>query len=159
MKKIDETGLKLCKVQAQLFAASVSLAECSSAVFLRRFMNSNVAKRMDDGSFLFESDTKESIAAEIEEEFGKTAYGKVIYAEDELYWMGYLYRYWCCTYGKSSRQVYRIIKPGELRELFFPYHSLDTGAAIERILEAKNIRQDDMTASGVDILRRITNRA
>ncbi len=159
MKKIDETGLKLCKAQAELFAASVSLAECSSAVFLRRFMNSKVAKRMDDGSFLFESDTKESIASEIEEEFGKTDYGKVKYAENELYWMGYLYRYWCCTYEKTSRQVYRIIKPGELRKLFFPYHSLDTGAAIERILEAKNISQDDLTARGVEILRRITSRA
>lgn len=159
MKQMDETGLKLCKAQAELFAASVSLAGCSSAVFLRRFMNSNVAKRMDDGSFLFESDTKESIAAEIEEEFGKTDYGKVKYGENELYWMGYLYRYWCYTYEKTSRQVYRIIKPCELRELFFPYHSLDTGAAIERILEAKNIRQDDMTARGVEILRRITSRA
>lgn len=156
MKKMDETGKKLCKAQAELFVSSIELAECSSAIFLRRFMYSSVAKRMDDGSYLFESSTNQSLIAEIEEEFGKTSYGKVKYSENELYWMGYLYRYWCYTYEKTSKQVYRIIKPTELRALYFPYHSLDNSAAIERILEAKNIREEDMTKRGVAILRRIS---
>ena len=156
MKTMDEIGNKLCRAQAELFVSSISLTNCSSPVFLRRFMNSSAAKRMDDGSFLFESSTNESIVAEIEEEFGKSDYGKVKFTENELYWMGYLYRYWCYTYEKTSRQVYRIIKPSELRELFFPYHSLDNAAAIERILEAKNSREEDMTKRGVEILRRIS---
>ena len=155
MKTMDETGLKLCRAQAELFVSSLSLTDCSSAVFLRRFMNSSAAKRMDEGSFLYEASTNESIIAEIEEEFGKTDYGKIKYTENELYWMGYLYRYWCYTYEKTSRQVYRIIKPTELRELFFPYHSLDNAAAVERILEAKNSREQDLTERGVEILRRI----
>ena len=157
MKTMDEAGLKLCRAQAELFVSSITMTTCSSAVFLRRFMNSSVAKRMDNGSFLFESSTDQSVLAEIEEEFGKTDYGKVKFSENELYWIGYLYRYWCYTYEKSSKQVYRIIKPTELRGLFFPYHSLDTGAAIERILEAKNSREEDMTERGVEILRRLNN--
>ncbi len=155
MRTIDEMGNKLCRAQAELFVSTITLTNCSSAVFLRRFMYSAVAKRMDYGSFLFEASTNESILSEIEEEFGKTQYGKVKYTENELYWMGYLYRYWCYTYEKTSRQVYRIIKPTELRELFFPYHSLDNAAAIERILEAKNSREEDMIERGVEILRRI----
>ena len=78
------------------------------------------------------------------------------FTENELYWMGYLYRYWCYTYEKTSKQVYRIIKPTELRKLFFPYHSLDNAAAIERILEAKNSREEDLTQRGVEIFRRIS---
>ncbi|MBQ1552456.1 MAG: hypothetical protein IIZ66_02820, partial [Clostridia bacterium] len=66
-------------------------------------------------------------------------------------------RYWCYTYEKTSRQVYRIIKPTELRELFYPYHTLDVAAAVERILEAKNGREEDLTKRGVEILRRISN--
>jgi len=155
MKAMDELGRKLCKAQAELFVSSISLTECSSAVFLRRYMNSAAAKRMDDGSYLFESSTGASVIAEIDEEFGKTTYGTEKYSENELYWMGYLYRYWCYTYEKTSKQVYRIIKPPELRKLFFPYHSLDTGAAIERILEAKSCREEDLTKRGVGILRRI----
>ena len=156
MKTMDEIGNKLCKAQAELFVSSISLTNCSSAFFLRRFMNSSAARRFDDGSFLFEASTNESVIAEIEEEFGKSNYGKVKFTENELYWMGYLYRYWCYTYEKTSKQVYRIIKPTELRELFFPYHSLDNAAAIERIIEAKNCREEDLIERGVEILRRIT---
>ena len=157
MKLMDEIGLKLCKTQAELFVSSITLTDCSSAVFLRRFMNSAVAKRMDEGGFIFEATTNESVVSEIDEEFGKTDYGKVKFSENEMYWMGYLYRYWCYTYEKTSKQVYRIIKPTELRELFFPYHSIDNAAAIERILEAKNSREEDLTERGVAILRRLSN--
>ena len=88
---------------------------------LIRSMNSSVAERMDKGFFPFEASSNISVISEIEEEFGKTNYGKVKFSENEMYWMGYLYRYWCYTYGRTSKQVYRIIKPTELRTLFFPY--------------------------------------
>ena len=157
MIQIDEIGNKLCKAQAKIFEASLSETSCSSAVFLRRYMNSDFAGRMDEGSYLFESNSEKSAIDEIEQQFGKSEYGKIRYSENELYWMGYLYRYWCYTYKKSSKQVYKIIKPAELRELFFSYHTLDTAAAIERILEAKNRREEDMTKRGVEILRKIIN--
>lgn len=54
-------------------------------------MNSLVAKRMDKGSFLFESSTSESIFAEIEEEFGEIEYGKAKFSDIEIYWIGYIY--------------------------------------------------------------------
>ena len=47
MKEKDERGLKICRAQANLFVASLTLTECNSAVFLRRFMNSSVVERMD----------------------------------------------------------------------------------------------------------------
>lgn len=124
---------------------------------LIRSMNSSVAERMDKGFFPFEASSNISVISEIEEEFGKTNYGKVKFSENEIYWMGYLYRYWCYTYGKTSKQVYRIIKPSELRTLFFPYHSLDCSAAIERILEAKGQNEEDYIEKGVVILRRLIN--
>ena len=155
MKEMDEMGLKICRAQANLFVASLTLTECSSPVFLRRFMNSSVAGRMDKGFFLFEASSNVSVISEIEEEFGKTNYGKVKFSENEMYWMGYLYLYWCYTYGRTSKQVYRIIKPTELRTLFFPYHSLDCSAAIERILEAKGKNEEDSIEKGVAILRRL----
>ena len=39
MKKIDEEGLKLCALQAEVFAASLTVTQCSSLIFIRRFMN------------------------------------------------------------------------------------------------------------------------
>ena len=155
MRAFDEIGLKLSRMQAELFVLSASKLECSSPIFLRRFMLSKVAARMDQDGFLYESCTVDGILQEIEEEFGATNYGKEKYSTEELYWIGYLYRYWCYTYEKSSKQVYKLMKPKELRGLYYPYHSLDPAQAIERILESKNLGEEDLTQKGVEILRRI----
>ena len=110
---------------------------------------------MDQDGFLYEACTSDGILQEIEEEFGATNYGREKYSTEELYWMGYLYRYWSYTYEKSSKQVYKLMKPKELRGLYYPYHSLDPAQAIERILESKNLGEEDLTQKGVEILRRI----
>lgn len=155
MRKIDETGLKLCKIQAEVFEHSASREECSSLIFIRRFMNSQVAQRMDTGGFLFESCEIDQVFEEINTQFGKSFYGKEKYHESELYWIGYIYRYWSYTQQKTSKQLYRAVKPKELRSLYYPYHSLDPSQAIERIEEAKNIDDNDMIKKGVKILRDI----
>ncbi len=55
MKKMDHYGLKLCQFQAQLFQNSIDQTDCSSGIFIRRFMNSDLAKRMDKDGFLFDA--------------------------------------------------------------------------------------------------------
>lgn len=56
-----------------------------------------------------------------------------------------------------SSQVYKIIKPKELRELFFAYHTMDPSQAIERILEAKGypINEEEELKRQYEIFRRI----
>ena len=75
MKQIDLNGLDLCKIQAKIFEESLNEFTGSSAVFIRRFMNSKVAQRMDNVSFLFESDNTKNLFIEIDEEFGNSSYG------------------------------------------------------------------------------------
>lgn len=158
MKIIDENGLKLCKIQGEVFRQSCLETKCSSLIFIRRYMNSAVAGRMDDGGFLYEACDEKGVFEEINFEFGESSYGKEKFSEEELYWMGYIYRYWCYTYDKSSKQLYNIIKPKELRGLYYPYHSLDPAQAIERILEAKGMLEEDLTLKGVDLFRRLLNK-
>ncbi len=158
MKKIDEEGLKLCALQAEVFADSLTATQCSSLVFIRRFMNSEVAARMDRNGFLLEACDVTSIFNEVEAQYGPTSYGKERYGREELYWLGYLYRYWTYTYEKSSKQVYKQMKPKNLRKLYYPYHSLDPAQAIERILESSGSKEEDYTEKGVQILRGILNR-
>ena len=47
MKKMDEYGKKLCSFQAELFKESVVQQACSSKIFIRRFMKSELAERID----------------------------------------------------------------------------------------------------------------
>lgn len=159
MKKIDEEGLKLCALQADVFVASLDVVPCSSPIFIRRFMNSQVASRMDRRGFLLEASDVGSILNEVSLQYGQTSYGRERYGREELYWLGYLYRYWAYTYEQSSKQVYKQIKAKELRKLYYPYHSLDPAQAIERILESSRVvGEEDYTERGVKILREILER-
>ena len=138
MKKIDKDGLLLCELQAKTFEMSIDATEVSSEIFIRRFMNSQISKSIDSCEILQTNMQAKDILERIEEQYGKSNYGSKRYTKNELYWIGYIYRYFSYTYEKSSVQIYNIVKPKELRALFLPYHTLDPSQAIERILEAKN---------------------
>lgn len=143
MRKIDRDGLLICELQAKSFEMSADFATVSSEIFIRRFMNSKVAILMDTGDILQLNIHAKDVIDRIEEEYGNSKYGSIKYTKNELFWIGYIYRYYSYTYELSSVQVYKIIKPKELRGLFLPYHTMDPAQAIERILEAKNLLFDE----------------
>lgn len=157
MKEMDNYGLKLCQFQAELFQKSIGETKCSSKIFIRRFMLSDVAKRMDKVGFLYNVTDTVDAFIEIENQFGASDYGIVKFEEEELYWIGYIYRYWSYITGMSSKQLYRLVKPEELKKVYFPYHSLDPALAIERIKEAKQMTEENDIKRGVAILRKIRN--
>lgn len=105
-------------------------------------MNSNFSKSLDTNEILDESISIEEVFSLIEEEYSIKNYGKNKFNIEVLYWIGYIYRYFSYTYELSSRNVYKIIKPKELNELYYVYHTFDPSIAISRILEEKNISFD-----------------
>lgn len=143
MRKISKDGLLLCKLQAEAFENSTDKMNTSSEVFIRRFMKSDIAKRLDNESVLESNIQANDILELINEEYGVSNYGSVQYTRNEIYWIGYIYRYFAYTYEMTSAQVYKIVKPKELRGLFLPYHTMDPAQAIERILEAKGMITDE----------------
>ncbi len=143
MKKMERDGLLLCELQATAFEKSVDKLDSSSEIFIRRFMKSQIAKRIDNESVLESNIQADDILELILEEYGATDYGTVKYTHNEIYWIGYIYRYFVITYELTSAQVYKIVKPKELRAVFLPYHTMDPSQAIERILEAKGMLLDD----------------
>ncbi len=145
MRKINKDGLILCDLQAKTFERAVDFVAVSSEIFIRRFMNSKIAKVMDNESVLQTNIHEKDILDMVEEQYGQSEYGSVKYTRNEMFWIGYLYRYFCYTYEISSVQVYKIVKPSELRGLFLAYHTMDPSQAIERILEAKGLWVDEET--------------
>lgn len=164
MTRLSPTDLDLCAMQGSLFEKSLEMCSCSSAVFVRRFMNSRLATRFDEGSLLFESTTFESLFDEIDAQYGPSSYGSGRFGAEALYWMGYLYRYWSEAFGLSSKRVYKIIQARELNSLYYAYHSLDPAQAIERICEAKGVlpcppnHSEGYIEEGVELLRKIRAR-
>lgn len=143
MKKISKDGLLLCELQAETFENSIDKIESSSEIFIRRFMKSEIAKRFDNESVLESNIQANDVLELVIEQYGASDYGSVKYTRNEIYWIGYIYRYFAFTYELTSAQVYKIVKPKELRGVFLPYHTMDPAQAVERILEAKGILMDE----------------
>ena len=143
MRKMDKDGLLLCDLQGNAFELSIQLTATSSEIFMRRFMNSKVTKMMDNESILQMNIQPKDIIKRVEEEYKESKYGSVKYTKNEMFWIGYIYRYFAFTYNMTSAQIYKIVKPKELRDLFLPYHTMDPAQAIERILEAKGMLTDE----------------
>ena len=155
MKTIDNTGLILCDLQAQAFELSQKVLSCSSEIFIRRFMHSETARFLDSGYSLNTVMTPGDMIERVEEQYGVTSYGSVKYSANELFWIGYIYRYFSYAYELSSVQAYRMVKPKELREMYPACHTMDCAQAIERILEAKDISFDMSIEKQYQVFRRI----
>ena len=70
MKNMDSNGLKICSFQAALFERSVSHLNCSSKIFVRRFMHSALASRLDSNGYCFEATGIEDAFDELEQQYG-----------------------------------------------------------------------------------------
>ena len=157
MKERDRECMRLADIQAELFEKSVNNLSMSSEVFVRRYMNSNIVKELDNCSFLDDSKSVDDIFIELDNQYGKTTYGSVKYNHDAMYWAGYLYRCFAYTYEITSKQAYKLIPLKEVISLYEPYHTLDVSHAIERMLEEKNIsfNEEDLLKRGVELLKEI----
>ena len=147
--------IKLCDLQGMLFEQSLSL-KCSSSIFIRRFMNSNLAKRFDNAGILNENKDYQDMLEDLNSEYSSELSGSKQFGLNELFWIGYIYRYWQILYKSTSKSIYKVCNSEEMRKLFFMYHTLDPEKAVKMILEAKNIdTASDFTGKGVTILRKI----
>ena len=157
MRKISKDGVILCSLQAETFEKSVEKMDTSSEIFIRRFMKSEIAKRFDNESILESNIQANDILELINEEYGISNYGSVKYTRNEMFWIGYIYRYFAFTYNMTSAQIYKIVKPKELRDLFLPYHTMDPAQAI---LEAKGMLTDEKQEleRQYEIFKRIRNK-
>ena len=156
---MNEIELKLCDVQGRLFELSVD-NNLDSMSFVKKFMLSETAKDLDSEYNRMQWAGEEYLLEEVtsKEDINQNNNAEVV-SKEIMYWIGYIYRYWSYTQQKSSKQLYRCVKPKELRSLYYPYHSLDPSQAIERIEEAKNVDDEDMISKGVKILREIIKKS
>ena len=159
MRELNKDGRLLCELQGNIFEKSAELYPTSSAVFIRRYMNSRYASRMDQDGFMERPADEEEAFDDLNEQYGISNYGHDRLSHDELYWTGYIYRYWAYTYELPSKAVYKICNAKKMHSFYYPYHTLDPMNAIERIMESekRDMLREDSIEYGVQILRRIRN--
>lgn len=155
MKPLSSIEIKLCQKQAKIFELSLTKAECSSPIFIRRFMYSSVAKSFDDKLYLFTSRTDDEVFDTLEEEFGPSNYGKNKYTPDQMFWMGYIYRCLCIKYDLSSKAVYKLFNGKEIVKYYNICHTFDIVDAAERMMESINYDDSPIEVKAYKVMKRL----
>ena len=99
--------LQLCDIQGRLFKLSVQRG-ISSAEFIKVFMKSATAKALDSTYNRMQWAGEEYLLEEVIDEAGdKFEKPGEVYAEEQIYWIGYIYQYWHYVTGEFSKEIYK----------------------------------------------------
>ena len=142
MKPLTSIEIKLCQLQAKIFEDSVKKTKYSSPIFIRRFMLSSIAKSFDEKTYLFQAVSIDETFDLLDEEFGMSNYGQIKYTEDQMFWIGYIYRCLSIKYNLSSKAVYNLFNAKEIVKHYNIGHTFDIVQAAERMMENINYETD-----------------
>lgn len=145
MRKCNEDCLILCRIQGNIFKKSLDILKCSSPLFIKKYMNGIDALSMDNLDFLNTSKSDIQVLLDIKD----TEFGTVKYSGEDMYWMGYLYRYWTYTYEINSKQLFKLF-PGTKLINYSGYNNHDPKYTINMIIEDNNLKMP----SGEDLFVR-----
>lgn len=141
MREFDHEGLLLAEFQGKIFEKSADL-NCSSPVFIRRFLHSNLLRNLDIGSSTLTSlDVNEGMQS-ILEQFGGSNYGKVKYSKSSLFWMGYMYRYIAYTREQTTAFIMDLFKHQQMNDVYYTFHTQDPEWCIRNLLELNGLDED-----------------
>jgi len=139
MRKFDHNGLLMAEYQGNLFEKSEEM-NCSSPIFIRRFLHSDLLKSLDNDSSV-SLDVNEGIQS-IMEQFGDTSYGKEKYSRASLFWMGYMYRYIAYTREQETSYIMKLFNHKQMNAVYYTYHTQDPEWCIESLLNLNNISEE-----------------
>ena len=125
---------QLCDIQGRLFERSL-IKEVDSADFMEKFMKSKTCEFFDLPYDRLQWAGEEYILEDLLEETSIIPAGEK-FSKDELYWAGYVYRYWHLLTGESSREIYAQANARRMKECYLGFHTMDVVMAIE---DLKNI--------------------
>ena len=141
MKTFDHDGLLLAEFQAKIFEKSVDL-DYSTPVFIRRYLHSNVLKKLDENNpQKLSLDVLEAINS-INEQFGYSNYGKEKYSKSSMFWIGYIYRYISYTREQTTKFVVKLFPYKLLDRLYYVYHTQDMEWCISNLLEIQGFTDE-----------------
>ncbi|QTE73978.1 hypothetical protein JS518_13960 [Clostridiales bacterium FE2010] len=138
MRKFDHNGLLLAEYQGKLFEKSTKL-NCSSAIFIRRFVHSDLLKKLDSNNpSIISLDVSEGINS-ILKQFGDTDYGKEKFAENTMFWMGYMYRYTSYTRETSTKFIMQLFPYKQMKDVYYVYHTQDPEWCVKSLLKINQL--------------------
>ena len=127
----------LSEMQAQLFEMTGNMGY-DSAVFIKAFMNSDIARGLDsDFDFMHWAGKEYILERMLEENPEAFVKGGKVFDGEALFWMGYIYRQWHYLTGESSKEIYRQANAATMNTNFYGFHTVDVELAIAWLKELK----------------------
>ena len=130
---MDRLQLQLCDIQGRLFELSGANGY-NSAIFIKAFMTSEVAKGLDSKFNRMQWAGEEYLLAELSDT-AKLIKSGTVYDEEVLYWIGYLYRFWHFVTGEDSKEIYRQAPAETMSRNWLIFHTFAPEVAIEDLKE------------------------
>lgn len=142
---MDELQLKLCDIQGRLFELSAD-KNYGSAVFIKKFMTSSVAKALDSTYNRMQWAGEEYLLEEIADASNGeiTSCGEV-FSKDVLYWIGYTYRYWHYYTGEESSRIYKQAPVEVMKRNYMMLYTMSPSLAVEDLKENYQQRNERKT--------------
>jgi len=127
---------RLCEVQAEFFALSVGRFSCGSALFVSRFMYSDLAKQLDRIGDPYNFISPNTLLAGMEAAYPslRNGHGQPI-PENVMKWMGYIYRAWALIKQKDSSYIYKAIRAERMVSLYDSFHTFSPEYCVDRLEE------------------------
>ena len=129
--------LQLCDIQGRLFKLSAR-SGIISAEFIKVFMKSATAKALDSTYNRMQWAGEEYLLEEVIDAAGDR-FKKLgeVYAEEMIYWIGYIYRYWHYVTGESSKEIYKQMPVKVMKQNYARLYTMTLEEAVE-ILKVSN---------------------
>jgi hypothetical protein len=137
-RTLNSLERQLCDIQGRLFERSL-LYNLDSADFIKTFMNSETCRFIDLPYDRLHWVGEESILDELLDESSVKPLG-VSFSKDELFWIGYIYRYWHFLTGESGVNIYSQAKAELMRDSYLGFHTMDVIMAIEDFKEIHRLQ-------------------
>ena len=137
-KSLNRFERQLCDIQGRLFELSL-VKNLDSIDFIEKFMNSITCEFLDMPYDRLQWAGEEYILENLQDEIFVKAADKV-FGKEELFWVGYVYRYWHLLTGESSRDIYMQSGATQMKDCYLGFHALDVTMAIDNLKEIKRQR-------------------
>lgn len=126
----------LCEMQSELFLMSID-KNIDSESFIKLFMNSNIANKLDSEFDFLQWAGKEYIMETILDEYkDELIFNGILYDRETMEWIGYIYRFWHFYTNESSKEIYKQANAKTMRIVYYSYHTLDCSVAIDKLKES-----------------------
>lgn len=140
MREFDHNGMLMAEYQGKLFEKSADLT-CSTSVFMRRFIHSDLLKILDiNNPAVVSPDPSENLES-ITRQFGESKYGHVKYSKNALFWIGYMYRYISYTREQSTKFVMKLFNYKQLNNVYYSFHTQSPQWCLNSLLEMNNLNE------------------